>query len=499
MINVDGKSLRILDVFSVAEHYEKVSLDNNAAEEIARNRKVLEKKLEAGEKLYGINTGFGKFFNVGIDRKDMLDLQNNLIRSHASGVGEPFSAEHVRAMMLVRANSLSKGFSGIRPVVVQTVIDSLNGKIHPFVPSIGSVGASGDLAPLAHIALSLMGEGRVLGQKENENSSALMSEKGIKQISFREKEGVAFINGTSTISGILSYELYRSYRLFNAALVASLLSFTALMGNLDAFSEWAIRTRPHPGQVFVSEKFNELIKGSTFMARNLQDPYSLRCIPQVYGAVLDTMDHAREVVEREINSVTDNPIVSEEGVVSAGNFHGEPVALVTDFLAIALTDLGNIMERRVARMVDSDLSGLPAFLTEKEGLQSGYMIPQYTAAALCNMNKVLSTPASADSIPTSANQEDHVSMGVTSANKLSKVVQNLYEIVSIELLLGAQALDMSEAKPSESIGKIHSLLRGIVPHLDADRPPYRDISVIRDSLLSGELGKHSDRLIESYR
>lgn len=495
MYYIDGESLKIEDVFNIAEYFEDTDLNKSAEERIKSNRKGLEEKLLSGERLYGVNTGFGKFFNIDIGKDDLMKLQNNLIRSHSAGVGEPLSVQHVRAMMIVRANSLSKGFSGIRPVIVRTILGALNKHLHPYVPRFGSVGASGDLAPLAHIALSLMGEGKFISQEENMSSRELLNSNGLNPLELREKEGVAFINGTSTISGILSYELFRAFRLLNAAVISAAISFTALRGNPLAFKEWVVATRQHPGQSMISDHFREMIDGSLYEPMNLQDAYSLRCIPQVYGAVLDTMHYAKGVVEREINSVTDNPIVGSDEVISAGNFHGEPVALVSDFLSIALTDLGNIIERRLARIVDPNLSGLPGFLTESEGLESGYMIPQYTAAALCNMNKVLSTPASADSIPTSANQEDHVSMGANSALKLSKIIDNLYDIVSIEFLLGTQGIDLSDAEPSPSIRRIYDFIRKHVPKLEEDRPPYVDIGTIRKSLMEGDLGELCDQLV----
>lgn len=489
MIELDGKSLHIEGVFEIASRHEKIKLNSTCRQLILSNRNRLENMLENGERLYGINTGFGKFFNVDVPRDKLINLQKNLIRSHASGVGTPLSVEHVRAMMVVRANSLSKGYSGIRPIVVETLIDALNKELHPLVPSIGSVGASGDLAPLAHVALSLMGEGKFIG---SHHGKSLLEKAGIEPLQLLEKEGVAFINGTSTISGILAFELQRAYRLLNAAVISASISFTALKGNNRAFRDWLVKARPHNGQVKIAGVLRNLLDNSSYEARNLQDSYSLRCIPQVYGAVLDTLEYAKRVVEIEINSVTDNPLVSDTEVVSGGNFHGEPVALVSDFLAIALTDLGNMIERRIARIVDPDLSGLPAFLTRNLGIQSGYMIPQYTAAALCNMNKVLSTPASADTIPTSANQEDHVSMGTTSALKLAKIVDNLYEIISIEFLLAGQALDLSDVVPSGTIKEIHESLRNLVPMLEEDRPPYLDIEKVRESLTEGKLGQLCD-------
>ena len=494
MVVVDGENLTIRDLFETAEGRTDVELSDSARIRMERSRENLERMIGEGRRLYGINTGFGRLQDTDIRREDMISLQKNLIRSHSSNVGRALSERHTRAMMLVRANTLCKGFSGVRPAIVESIISALNRRLHPYVPALGSVGASGDLSPLAHVALSLIGEGKVITENGVEDSAEVLRREGLPKLDLLEKEGVAFINGTSTITGILGYELYRSFRLLNAAMVSFIFSFLSLRGNPAAFTDWAVSTRPHEGQRKIARLINETLGKIGYRPANLQDPYSLRCTPQVFGAVLDTFNYVRSVVEVEMNSVTDNPIVGEDDVISSGNFHGEPVALASDFLAIALTDLGNLIERRVARLVDPGLSGLPAFLTEHHGIQSGYMIPQYTAAALCNYNKILSHPASSDSIPTSANQEDHVSMGTNSAIKLSQIVDNLYDIVSIELLLSVQALDLSGIKPPESLQGFYSSFRKYVKKLEDDRPPYEDLQRIREQLLYGELGHLCDSL-----
>ncbi|MEM0155491.1 MAG: aromatic amino acid lyase, partial [Thermoplasmataceae archaeon] len=331
-------------------------------------------------------------------------------------------------------------------------------------------------------ALALMGEGRIHYKGNSYETDQFLREHGIHPYHFTEKEGVAFINGTAAISSILSIEVFRSLRLMKNAIASASLSFEGLRGTLKAFREWAVGSRGHMGQKIIAASFRDLLSDSEIVRRSseekVQDPYTLRCIPQVYGAVLDTINYVKSVLDIEINSATDNPLISEDEVISAGNFHGEPVALVSDFLAIALTDLGNMIERRVARITDGNLSGLPPFLVKNSGLNSGYMIPQYVAAALCNRNKTLSFPSSADSIPTSANQEDHVSMGMNAALKLSEIVSNLFYIVSIEYLTGSQAVDLIAGKPSEFTSRIHDEVRKVVPTLTDDRAPYRDINAI---------------------
>lgn len=483
---LDGNSLDIDSLYRVAVNHEEVDIDKSALERTKASRKSLEKLFESGINIYGVNTGFGNLLNTRISPENRIDLQLNLIRSHSSGVGDPLPKEYVRAMIVVRLNSLLKGFSGITTSLLEFMRQILNSPVCPHVPRYGSVGASGDLAPLAHVALSLMGEGKAyFGDEEMESAEALRRA-GLKPYSFREKEGVSFINGTAAICGILSVNLSRSYSLMREAILTAGVSFEALRGTTRAFTPWALAVRNQPGQSLVARELLNILNGSPNLKEpfktKIQDAYSLRCIPQVYGAVLDTMNYTRTVLEREINSVTDNPLIHEGEYVSAGNFHGEPVALVSDFMAIALTDLGNMIERRIARLTDSSLSGLPPFLSPSSGLNSGYMIPQYVAAALCNRNKTLCFPSTADSIPTSANQEDHVSMGTNAAIKLSEILDNLEEIVAIEMLLSSQGVHFLKDGVSRTVGEILDEFRKIVPVMDRDRPPSPDIEKAKDFL-----------------
>ncbi len=491
MITIDGNSLTVEQVLSVSADYEEIKVSEAAFGRIEASHKSLMKIVSSGKRVYGVTTGFGSLLNVDVEEKDIVKLQSNLIRSHSSGYGESIPENHVRAMMLVRLNSLCKGYSGVSRKLIEFLTEMINRKVHPVVPKFGSVGASGDLAPLAHIALAMMGEGLIMTESGSVPSGEFLKEAGMAPYSFGEKEGVAFINGTSTISGILAVETALSYQLFDNALNSAALSFEALKGTDKAFTPWAIEARGHNGQKVVAEAMRAKLKGSENVRKagldKVQDPYSLRCIPQVYGAVLDTLDYVRKVIEVEINSVTDNPLVNDDEYVSVGNFHGEPVAFACDFLAIALTDLGNIIERRLARITDTHLSGLPPFLVEKSGFNSGYMIPQYTAAALCNRNKTLCSPSSADTIPTCANQEDHVSMGANAAMKLSEVVKNLEGIIGIEYLLGAQGLEFIYEPVSGTVSTLKATIRKEVSRLVDDRPATPDIDRIVVMMRRGDL------------
>jgi len=482
MIYIDGNNLTIEDVNAVANGSEKVGIAESAIRQIQDSKKSLMKILDSGKPVYGVNTGFGSLLNVNVDRKNIVQLQINLIRSHSSGIGEPLDAETVRAIMLVRANTLVKGYSGVSEKMINFLLFMLNNNIIPVVPRYGSVGASGDLAPLAHIGLALMGEGDVFYKGKTQNADTVFKSLGKEPYSYGEKEGVALINGTSVICGILSLEIKRSENLVSEALGSFALSFEGLSGTDKAFTEWALASRPHEGQQMIGKAFRKLFYGSTIIENSnktkVQDAYSLRCTPQVYGAVWDTLQYARKVLTTEINSATDNPLLLGDEYISTGNFHGEPVAMVSDFVAIAMTDFGNMVERRLARIVDTNLSGLPPFLVKDYGLNSGYMIPQYTAAALCNVNKTLVHPNSADTIPTSANQEDHVSMGTNAALKLVEINKNVKSIIAIEYLLGAQSLEFKKFEPSPATLSIFKKIREIVKPLDSDRPSTGDIEAI---------------------
>jgi len=500
LLVLDGNSLTTADVVHVSRREETdVRISDNAKPTILASRKLVDEWVERGETIYGITTGFGEFANVRIAHDQIRELQQNLLRSHSAGVGEPLSPEVVRAMLLLRANALAKGFSGVRLEVIEKLLEFLKADLLPVIPSRGSVGSSGDLAPLAHLALALTGEGsiRVKGneQRGEDISSNILPAKealdraGIKPLRLEAKEGLALINGTQMMSAIGSLMLERAKQLADIAEIAASMSFEALRATDTAFDPRVQAARPHVGQRFVAERMLMLVEGSEIRKSHLdddprvQDAYSLRCIPQVHGAVRDTIDFVSRVLSTEINSATDNPLIipDKEGAhLEGGNFHGEPVAFALDYLAIVLSELANISERRTERLVNGALSyGLPRFLTPRGGLNSGFMIAQYTAAALVSENKVLAHPASVDSIPTSANQEDHNSMGSIAALKLLKVVENVHRVLSIELLCAAQGIDfLKPLKPGKGSGKAYELIRERVPFLDEDRMLAPDIEEV---------------------
>ncbi|MCD6363926.1 MAG: histidine ammonia-lyase [Synergistetes bacterium] len=491
-ILVDGESLRLEDLVRVAKYGWKVKLTNDVKEKVERSRGVIEQAIELRKVIYGITTGFGDLARILIPPEKVRELQRNLIRSHSCGVGDPFPPEIVRGAMLLRLNTLAKGFSGVRYEILEFLAEMINRDICPVVPTKGSVGASGDLAPLAHIALTMMGEGEVFYKGKRIPASLALKEELLPPIVFEAKEGIALINGTPVMAAVGALALNEAFRLFKLADLALSLSLEALEGVPDAFDPRIHKLRPHPGQMACASNVLKLIQESEIIygtqRERVQDAYSLRCSPQVHGASRDVASFVRSVLEREFNSVTDNPIVFPESgdVISGGNFHGEPLALSMDFLSIALSEVANISERRVARLVDGHLSGLPDFLVFSKGVNSGFMIAQYVAAALASENKVLSHPASVDSIPTSANQEDHVSMGMNSALKLLKVVDNLYKVLSIEILASCQGIDFRKPlKPGKGTRVAHSLVREIIPFLIEDVPLYLEIAKAEE-LLRGE-------------
>lgn len=490
-----GTHVGVEDVVTVGRFREKVEMSEETRKRLEESRKVVDRIVSSGRAVYGINTGLGALANVRISHEKLKDLQRNLLLSHAAGYGEPLDEEIVRGMMFLRAVSLSKGFSGVRPVVVEKILEFLNKGVVPYVPSRGSVGASGDLAPLAHTFLPIIGMGYVLRDGDVVPAGEVLKELGIHPLELKEKEGLALVNGTQAMSSIVSFVIRDSIRLVKLATLAFSVSFEALRGRRDAFDPRVHSLRSHPGQMEIAKTVWELTKGSEIERdeNKVQDAYTLRTVPQVYGAVLDTINYAREVMEREINSVTDNPLVFPEGdAISGGNFHGEPVALVADFLAIALTDLGNMTERRIDRILNPKTNeGLPAFLSSgEEGLNSGYMLYQYTAASLCNENKVLSSPASSDTIPTSAYQEDHVSMGMNSALKLKRILENLKAILAIELMISSIALakrGMKKAAPKvrDFASKVLNLIR--IP--DHDDFFWEDFQKVLDFVKKSVEGK----------
>jgi histidine ammonia-lyase len=494
-VMVDGESLTIEDVVQVARHNEPVILHKSAISRIKSSRDVVERAIKEGEVVYGVNTGFGDLAEVSINKEDLARLQVNLIRSHSAGVGPPFSRDVVRGMMLLRANALAKGYSGVRQEVIEILIEMINKDIIPVIPQQGSVGSSGDLAPLAHMALVLIGEGEAYQSGKVVDGKAALRKAGIKPVVLQAKEGVALINGTQPMSAVGVLAVHDALRLIHDATVASSMSLEALRGTRAAADERIHSVRPHEGQSDVASAQRKILLDSEINQSHadcgkVQDSYSLRCIPQVLGASLDAIRYAYSVLETEINAATDNPLVfGDDGVViSGGNFHGQPVALAMDFLGIAISEIASISERRVNRLVNPQLSGLPAFLTAEGGIESGMMISQYTAAALVSENKVLAHPASVDSIPTSADQEDHVSMGTIAARKASNILENAQNVIAIEYMCACQGIDyLAPLKPSEPLEEAHKTIRKMVPKLEDDRPLSSDIVTVRELMKSGDI------------
>ena len=505
-ICIDGESLTVADVVSVARHYSPVEIRPEAVKRAQRSRDTVERAVQDGETIYGVNTGFGKLSGVRIGGDQLRELQRNLIRSHAAGVGDPLPAEVVRGIMLLRANVLLKETSGVRPVLAGRLVDLLNAGIHPLVPEHGSVGASGDLAPLSHVGLALMGEGevdvtsdgplvrRTVGRAFRRTTAArALEEAGIEFIEFEPKEGLSFINGTQAQSAILALIVNDAHMLWRNAVAATAASLEALRGTPDAFDERIHLARPHPGQIEAARVLRGLLEGSEIRESHryddprVQDAYSLRCAPQIMGPVLDAIEFARKVVEVELNAATDNPLVFGQTILSGGNFHGQPVAMALDFLAIALTTLAGVSERRIECLVNPDLSqGLPAFLTPNAGVQSGLMMVQVTAAGLVAECRSLSTPASVQSIPTDANQEDFVPMGMAAAMKTKRILANAQSVVAVELLCGVQALDfLKPLTPGRGVQKVYSRVREVVRRLEEDRPLTPDIQSVA-SLITSE-------------
>lgn len=474
------------DVVSVARDFRPVRLDPAALPRIQRTRMAVEKLVAEDAIVYGITTGFGRFKDKVIPHDQVRQLQQNLVRSHAVGVGPLLDEAAVRALTLVRANTLAKGFSGVRPMVIEHLLALLNHGVHPRIPAQGSLGASGDLAPLAHLALVLIGEGEATWQGTCLPGGEALTRVGLEPLQLGAKEGLALLNGTAFMVGLGALAVRRGINLALTADAAACLSLEALHGTDRAFDARVHAVRPHPRQIDCATFLRRLLHGSDFVRRHdpyhVQDPYTLRCVPQVHGAIRDAIAYAQWVIGIELNSVNDNPIifVDEETdgveVISAGNFHGEPVAIAMDYMTLALTELGNISERRAARLVDADSNGhvLPMFLTAHGGLESGYMMVQYTAAALASENKVLAHPACADTIPTSANVEDHVSMGATAVRQARQVLDHVETIVAIELLLAAQGVDFrrrvlgQEARLGAGTAVVYELVREAVPFVDHD-------------------------------
>jgi len=496
---IEGEMLTIDDVMAVARGRAKVSISANAKDAIRASRRIVDGFLAQGEgkrAIYGITTGFGELAHVRIPLKDVEQLQRNLILSHACGTGGEISGEIVRAMMLLRINSLAKGFSGIRLKTVEALLAMLNSGVIPVVYEQGSVGASGDLVPLAHMAMVLIGEGEAYYKGERMAGRKAMKLAGITPIELAAKEGLALINGTQFMGAHACFAIERAANILKNAHVAAAASIEALKGTRAAFRRELHETRPHDGQLKAAANLWNLLEGSEILKNHencgkVQDAYSLRCSPQVLGASIDAYNYVKGIVGCEINSVTDNPVILHSGeTISGGNFHGQPLALAMDFLGLALAEVASISERRIARLVDPALSGLPAFLSPSGGLNSGLMIPQYTAASLVSENKVLCHPASCDSIPTSANQEDHVSMGSIAARKCLQIARNVEAVLAIEFLTACQALEFAKPlKPGTGAMAAYDALREKVPKLDGDRWLYPDMEEAKRLVENGEIVK----------
>jgi len=508
-----GADLTVEDVEAVARRGARVALDVHARERMQEARAVIEDLVAAGEVVYGVTTGFGDLASTFVPAQDAERLQENLLMSHAAGVGPSFPREVVRAMLLLRANTLALGHSGCRPLIVDRLLAFLEKGVHPVVPEQGSVGASGDLAPLAHLALPLIGRGQVERNGQVVPALIALKEVGLEPLRLGPKEGLALLNGTQMMSAIGALLVADAERLSRTASVAAAMSVEALLGTDVAFAAAYQLARPHPGQVAVAAEMRRLLRDSAIQrshhghAHKVQDPYSLRCVPQVHGAVRDAIEHLRGVLDIELNSATDNPLVFPGGgvadedtvatgggrVISGGNFHGEPVALALDYAKLAIAELGSISERRTALLVDPRLNGgLPPFLAASSGIESGMMIYQYTAAALASENKVLSHPASVDTIPTSANQEDHNSMGSISARLARRVLEHVEQILAIELVVAAQALDLrmgllDGTAPGVGVAEALTRVRARVPHLDHDREPGPDLAAAAELVRAGSL------------
>jgi histidine ammonia-lyase len=510
-LHINGNNLTLEDVRQLVYERRPVLLQPEARAAVERARAIVDDLVENERVAYAVNTGVGHLADMRISRQDIRQLQLNLIRSHSVGVGEPLAEDVTRAMMLLRANSLAKGFSGVRPVIIDTLCEMLNRGVHPVIPSQGSVGASGDLAPLAHLALGMIGEGEAVHEGKKTPAAEALKRADIKPLALEAKEAISLINGTQAMLAVGLLTTVQTEILADTADVVGALTLDALKGTDVAFDERIHNARPHAGQLLVAENLRRMLEGSVIRESHLecqkvQDAYSLRCMPQVHGAVRDTLAHCRHIFEIEMNSAVDNPLVFPEekkvgapkrpvgsavpGVIlSGGNFHGEPLAFALDFMAIALSALAGISERRLERLINPALNeGLPAFLAPGAGLNYGFMMPQVTAAALVNENKVLSHPASSDSISTSGNKEDFVSMGMTSANKLLRVVTNTRNVLAIEALATAQAHDFRAPLQTSKRGQIAlRAIRAVSPPITEDRVFATDFEKVADLIAKGKL------------
>jgi histidine ammonia-lyase len=482
---LNGNQLTLEDAVSVVRNGSAVKISSEAKAKVKAARRHIDAAVREKKVIYGVTTGFGAFSDVTISRVQGKQLQKNILMSHAAGVGNPLSDDIVRGVLLLMINSKAKGHSGLRPKTLDSLISLFNKKVVPVVPEQGSVGASGDLAPLAHLALVLIGKGQARYQGRTFSGAQALKRAGITPVELAEGEGLALVNGTQVMTAIGALTLHKAIQLAKVLDIAAAMSLEVLLGSNKQFHKRIHHLRPHPGQIDSAANMRRITDGSEIISSHkdcgrVQDAYSLRCVPQVHGASRDTLVHVKRVVETEMNSATENPLIFPDGqVMSGGNFHGQPVAMAMDFLAIALAEFASISERRVERMVNPTLSGLPSFLIEEGGLNSGFMIAQYTAAALVSENKVLAHPASVDSIPTSANKEDHVSMGTIAARKAGQVLENVKQVAAIELLCAAQALDLfTNLKPGKGSLAAYKVIRRNVKHMKRDRELAPDIATV---------------------
>jgi histidine ammonia-lyase len=499
---LNGQPLTLAEIEAVSLAAFPVAIASAALARVAQGRALIEEILAAGQTVYGVNTGFGKLSDVRIPPGSLAQLQTNLVRSHAGGVGQPLSQPESRAMLLLRANVLAKGFSGCRPELVELLVALLNAGVHPVIPEKGSVGASGDLAPLAHLALVAIGEGEAFYHGERLPGAEALRQAGLQPIVLAAKEGLALLNGTQAMTAVGALAVARASRVAQLADLAGAMSLEALMGTPAAFDPRIHQARPHAGQIRAAQHLLELLAGSEIREAHrehdsrVQDAYCLRCMPQVHGAVRDVLDHVRGVLEIESGSATDNPLVFPDlstktpnrgAVLSGGNFHGAPLAYAFDYAAIALTDLAGITERRIDRLLNMDINeGLPAFLSPDPGLSSGFMIAQIVAASLINECQVLAHPSSTGNIPTDGGKEDHVSMGMTGALKLRQIVENAERVVAIELMCAAQGLEFRRPlRASREVERAHAAVRAIVPRLHQDRTLAPEIEALAAALRTG--------------
>lgn len=502
---ISDAGFTLADLRHIWQNPVTLMLDSHILQGVIQSRQTVEDIANSGKTVYGINTGFGLLAQVKIEKAELDTLQRNLVISHATGIGEPIDAGTTRLIMALKAMSLSRGFSGVHPNTLQLLIDMINHEIYPQIPEKGSVGASGDLAPLAHLTAAMIGIGDVLYQGEVIPAEQALQQAGLKPIVLGPKEGLALLNGTQVSCGLALKGLFLSENCFHAAVISGALSIDAAKGSLAPFDERIHQARGQKGQITVAKALRSLLKDSQIVSSHVdcdrvQDPYCLRCQPQVMGAVLDSLQHVANVLLTEANAATDNPLVfSQEGdVLSGGNFHAEPVAFVADFLGITVADMANMSERRIAMLIDPALSRLPAFLVPDSGVNSGFMIAHVTAAALASENKTLAHPASVDTIPTSANQEDHVSMATFAGRKLTDLAENAATIIGIEIMAACQSIDFHEdLKTSDQLFAVHQKVRENVPFLDKDRLLSPDIVHMQSLVLSGELNNHIKSLCPS--